>query len=252
MKMRNSILRCIATACLVASFFALSYAQYSNHESTGFGPTAFNLKKGENRITSTLLVFNSYTRGIGSNLSFNVGGAVGGGITRLKYTQTIFDYLHIGVSPFLWFDFGDNDGYFHPGLSGMVTVGNQDYFLNFSYSKSFDLENTLERSTGNKTLNITDSQTYYSISASLRLGKKTTLINEYFIELDTNPNSYTSYQVRIALKSNHVIQCGFVFAAEEYYDEYDTEPSTSFLLLPAVSYSYFWGIKSKHTKENKL
>lgn len=217
-------------------------AQYSRHESVGFSPTAFNLKKGENRFSSTMILFNSYDRGLTDNLSmsFNLTGLVGGS-TSLKYTHSLNDFIHIGLTPIIGFDLDDNDGYIHPRLAATLTIGTSDVMVNFVYGKGVDIEQVKSYPGPVKNIEFTNSNYFYAVSSSFRISEKFTMSLDHFFERDRNLYGVLTYMLRYELKDKHLIQGGFGLFTESY-EEFGT-PRTSILPIPLLSYSYFWGLK---------
>lgn len=205
--------------------------KYNLHESIGITPTAFSLQKGENRLTNTDLVAINYTRGVTDNASFNVGFVANQtAFMRVKYTHELLDFLRVGVSPAVVIYDHSEYSPLHPMVTGTVTLGSSQTFLNLAYSKS---------------LKKSDLRDSYSIGICLHEGKKT-LYTEHIFEFPDSPtgNYYTVHSLiyRVGIKQNHSMQFGFFIWNNYYYSHQDKQRSNSNgLPLPIISYSYHWG-----------
>lgn len=237
----------IFTIFFLISFATYSDAQYSFHESIGFTPTAFNLQKGEKRFTNTDLVINAYTEGLSNNVSFNAGllGIKKGAIIRFKYTQKLNENVRFALSPNLIFDDDNYRGYFHPGLTGILTIGKPDLFINFSYTRAYDLEN-VTNNIESKKVKITEGYDQYSFGASAKISKAVSLVSEHLFIVNEYSSSSEidmahSLMARMTFKKQHQIQVG-VYLFLEIYRAKTKKLVDSASPLPAISYSYYWGI----------
>jgi len=216
-------------------------AQHSLHESIGYGPTAFSPHKSEKRITNTNVVLTNFTHGITNNISYSVGGAyisdyIPQTLLRLKFTHQFTDHIRLGISPVAGYIFDNYEGGFYPDLDAILTIGKPSYFLNFSYTKSFN----------SKVSGYSDD---ISLGSSIRLSKKVWLFGEYnlaWYEDLERKSEYRSYSMmlRLAIKNNQHIQLGFYKLSE---DQTALQEINSGIYvenippIPVLSYSLFWG-----------
>ena len=137
-------MKLLFTITFVFSISILTLAQtsspYTTHESIGLSPTAFSLQKGEKRITNTWGVLNNFTHGITDKFSYSVALTLRfdsvNGLIRAKYTHDLSEYLRVGFSPSLIY----SDSEFGSDVTGIVTLGSQKSYINFSYSRFYSQE----------------------------------------------------------------------------------------------------------------
>lgn len=228
---------------LVIMFQIPCDAQYSRHESIGLSPTAFNLQKGEKRITNTMLLYNSYTQGISNNLSISLGVSplipYWQGTVRMKYSQPISKNIRVGISPIFSYANWQNNK-FNPQLAGSITIGSPNSFVNLSYSKVIDIGRTATPQE-TATIELTGIYNYFSVGGSLRITDTFSVLSENNFVVDSDVFSsivsYHSMMVRWRIKPNQTLQFG----------AYQILELGSIILpaipVPAISYSLYWGLK---------
>lgn len=238
-------MKLLFTITFAFSISILTLAQtsspYTTHESIGLSPTAFSLQKGEKRITNTDILATNFTSGISDKLSISGGIAlIGGGLVRLKYTHQLFDYVRIGISPALGRGF-DEDSYVQArsDITGILTIGQPGYFLNFTYSKGFNFE-TRTGSFEIMGVGLIDAHTYISLGGNIKISNVFSLSTENFIEQHYSPTTAYSIMLRYNLKHNRQIKAGVYHITERHPDQggYIIDYTT---ILPAISFSLFWG-----------
>lgn len=249
--------------CILLLSFKSATAQYSLHESFDLSPTAFNLQKGENRLTNTMLIGTGFTHGISTKLSFNVG-ILGlpkniRGKASMKYTQTLHKNVSVGISPTLLYSesqYSFRGDTYSAGLTGILTIGKPDLFINFNYSKGFSVEKH-KGHRDSEHLEITDTYTHYSVGGAFKISKNISLFIENIFLLNDNErwdmDAFHSIKGRWSFKPNQQIQVGFTCIIEFYEDswneKYYKDADAFCLPLPVISYSYYWGLK-KSTQES--
>lgn len=248
-------------ALFIIFFFALnasiSNAQYSFHESIGLFPTAFNLKKGESRYTNTDLVLNGFAHGISDKLSLNTGIAIYSledidlqGMARLKYTFRVSENVRLGIAPQINYShFSYSDSYeriFNPQLTGILTIGKPDKFLNFSYSTGIDFTKETDRFQPDEN-EIEKGYNYLSIGGNIKISKSFALFTEHVFEFEGSYLGYFynahSLMARFLFKKRHQIKFGAVQFAEYYTDRGgDKRYDLAFFPIPLIAYSFHWGL----------
>lgn len=230
--------------CINICTEAQSFENYSRHESIGLSPTAFSLQKGEKRITNTAILVTNYTTGINDKLSISGGIALtGAGLVRLKYTHQLFDYVRIGISPALGRTL-EEESYvqMRSDITGILTIGQPEYFLNFTYSRGFNFE-TRTRSFEIIGVGLVDAYNYISLGGNIKISNVFSLSTENFLEQKYSPTTAYSIMLRYNLKHNRQIKAGVYRITERHSDQggniidYTT-------IWPAISFSVFWGRKN--------
>lgn len=196
---------------------------YTLQENAGVTPTAFNLKKGEQRYRNIYLLYNDYSRGITDKLSFTAGFAVhpeafydeaiSFGLTgRLKYTYSIVENISVAIAPS--FIYNSYEESLITIAAASVTLGKPTKFLNIGGSLINDL-------------GYGDSYFMASIGGGFSLSDKFSIVTDNLItNIDWDIIISTSLMGKYMYKNKHQIQVGlYNFAG---------------VPLPVLSYAYFW------------
>lgn len=231
-------MRLFATYCFLFFISINTSAQYSLHENVGFYPTAFSLQEGEKKYNNTIGVFNSYKQGITNNLSVNVGAMFfgsenNGAILRVKYTHSLTEWAHIGISPNIYYQNEREEKHYRAGLIGILTLGKPGKFLNFAYSKGFKGKHL--KSSRRDYESTTKPSNIFTVGGSTKVSKNFTLLTEnvYIVEYS---QLITSLSLRWEFKKNQSLQLGtYVFDVN----------LDGFFPIPTLSYSLHWGVESE-------
>lgn len=193
-------------------------------ENAGITPTAFNLKKGEQRYRNVYLLYNDYSRGITDKLSVTAGFALYpeaifeselyvGLAARLKYSHRINENIGVAIAPTFYFD-----SYHSASISmlpAVVTIGKPSKFLNLGSTLFYDHY-------------YGDFFNLISIGGGYSFSDKFSIVTENLISTADLWDSFitTSLMGKYLFKNKHQVQLGL-----NYFDG---------IPLPILSYAYFW------------
>ena len=196
--------------------------KHTIQENAGVTPTAFNLKKGEQRYRNVYLLYNDYSRGITDKLSFTAGfalhpevsyGELAGGVTgRIKYSHKLKEKLSVAIAPsFIYNSYEESVVTIN---AASVTLGDPTKFLNIGGSLINDLS-------------YGDTYFMLSLGGGLSLSDKISIVTDNIItNLDWDTILLTSLMCKYLYKNKHQMQIGLYHAGG--------------IPIPIFSYAYFW------------
>ncbi|MBK8566380.1 MAG: hypothetical protein IPN76_24345 [Saprospiraceae bacterium] len=151
---------------------------YPYQDITGYGraimfsPTGFGMSKGEIDYRNFMVGINSISYGVSDYLSVGVGTLSFLPYIDVKLNHDVGEYIHVSAGGYLF-------ALFSYGYHASLSFGTPDYFLNFSYVKSKEIQSV------DSDLNFD----LWSFGSSIRVGPKSRFFAEFNI-ITTPPNPF--------------------------------------------------------------